>query len=460
MWAYNTSTIDAPNAIVETSPVLSYFDNGKQVAFIQRAGNNLQLVLLKWQAGAGTASTPAVLNPVADGTAYRACAGNCFYAISLNGISNSGSGPTYSSPYVDYAADVLWVGDGNSRLHKFTGVFQGIPAEVTTGGFPVAVSGTTGLDLSPPVADENFVYVGSQSGAAGIGGMVHRVPVGGGTVVSSAKLSADNRSGFRAAMILDSSTNRLYSFVFSRPGTPTSNTQCQHQGGDYVYCRAVVQFDTTNFTAGGTGIRMETGLGSITGEAMALWTGSFDDAYYASGTGTGALYVCGGNPTRTQQTRLWKVPVVNGVLQAAVPGPQIGVDDNATDTTIYNCSPPTVIKNGSNEYLFVSVSGAAPTFATAPGCGAATDTNALSACMYMFQLNNLDGDGTPNEAGDSAWGTANNPRAMLPTPGGTGGIIVDNVTSPNNTTVGGQQMYYGQAGTTGNAVQASQSGLQ
>ncbi len=77
--------------------------------------------------------------------------------------------------------------------------------------------------------------------------------------------AADDRSGFRAGMILDSGINRLYSFVFSRPGTPTSGTQCQHQGGAFVYCRAVVQFDTTNFTAGVTGTRMETGLGSITG---------------------------------------------------------------------------------------------------------------------------------------------------------------------------------------------------
>jgi hypothetical protein len=136
-------------------------------------------------------------------------------------------------------------------------------------------------------------------------------------------------------------------------------------------------------------------------------------------------------------------------------GAQIVQDDNETDTTIYNCSPPTYVKNGSNEYLYVSTSGAGTVFSNNPGCGAAAD--AASACMFMFQLNNLDGDGTPNEVGDTTWGTTNLPRAALLVPGGTGGIIVDNV---GNSTTGAQQIYTTNAGTTGNAVQASQSGLQ
>ena len=47
-------------------------------------------------------------------------------AMTLSGTSNTGNGPTYSSPYVDYTNDLIWVGDGNSQLHKFTGVFQGM----------------------------------------------------------------------------------------------------------------------------------------------------------------------------------------------------------------------------------------------------------------------------------------------------------------------------------------------
>ena len=54
MWAYNTGN----GYITETSPVLSYLDGGKQVAFVQRNGNTLQLVLLKPLAGSGSAAAP------------------------------------------------------------------------------------------------------------------------------------------------------------------------------------------------------------------------------------------------------------------------------------------------------------------------------------------------------------------------------------------------------------------
>lgn len=446
MWAYNTGS----GYVTETSPVLSYFDNGAQVAYLQRSGNTLQLVLLKWQAGQGTAYAPAAPTLSASANAYRTCISNCYYVMTLNGVSNTNNGATFSSPYVDYVSDTLWVGDGNSRLHKFNNVFRGDPAEETV-GFPIPVSSTAGLDLSPPVSDGSaFVYVGTQSGAAGIGGMIHRVPFAGGTianVVSSAKLTADNRSGVRAPMVLDitPTRGRLYSFVFSAPGTPTSTTLCEHQGGDYVYCRAIVQFNTASFTAGGTGTKREIGLGSITGEEMALWMGAFDDAFYQSSSGTGAMYFCGGSLPRTQRTTLWKVPFTNGDVGLPTIGAQIVEDDNETDDIIYQCSPPTYVKNGTNEYLYVSTGGAGRVFSNNPGCGVAAD--AASSCMYMFQLNNLDGDAIPNEAGDSTWGATNLPRTALGTNGATSGIVVDNISAAT----GASQVYYAQvAGTASN----------
>lgn len=557
MWSYNTGN----GFIVETSPVLSYYDNGAQTAFVQRNGTELQLVLLKGLAGTNNyVEMPTTLTSVAAAD-YRTCSAPCMLVIPFTGTDSPDSSPTYSSPYVDYTNDVIWVGDGNSRLHKFERVFRGnTPAELVTGGFPVAVSTTGGLDLSPAVSDDTYVYIGSQSGAAaGVGGMVHRVHATTAAVTSSAKLSADGRSGFRAPMILDVTHNRLNAFVFSRPGTITDASLCTHTAPTYVFCRAVVQFNTANFAA--APITREIGLGSITGEAMALWMGAFDEAYYASGTGTGAMYMCGGSLPRTQQTYLWKVPFTNGVMGLPVIGAQIGNDDADTDGIIYQCSPPTYVKNGSNEYLYVSVSGAGPAFASAPGCGNATDTNPLSSCMYMFNLNDLgahetwtftvnadignvasnitintpatnnlnvvitagtsqtctatggafnrgstqaaDADslraclslvpgftvggtgnsivltsvapgnvaytvtesftniGFANANGASAttWASTNQPRAALQIIGGTGGIIVDNVGTNSNGVVGAQQIYTTSTGTTGNAIQASQSGL-
>jgi hypothetical protein len=63
----------------------------------------------------------------------------CQYAIAFRGGTND----TNSSPYYDFANDAIYVGDPptapgatSASLHKFTGVFGGIPAEVTTGGWP------------------------------------------------------------------------------------------------------------------------------------------------------------------------------------------------------------------------------------------------------------------------------------------------------------------------------------
>ena len=129
-WSYNTGT----GSTVKTSPVISYYDGGKQVAFVQSNGGAASLVLLKWSntVSVGTAGAPTALTTQASGAAYRACTAPCMLTIPLNG----GADDSFSSPYVDYFGDVIWVGDDNGKLHKITGVFAGTPAEVVGGGFP------------------------------------------------------------------------------------------------------------------------------------------------------------------------------------------------------------------------------------------------------------------------------------------------------------------------------------
>ncbi|MEN9311048.1 MAG: hypothetical protein RLY77_1173, partial [Pseudomonadota bacterium] len=54
------------------------------------------------------------------------------------------------------------------------------------------------------------------------------------------------------------------------------------------------------------------------------------------------------------------------------------------------------------------------------------------------------------------WGTTATANASLPAPGGTGGIVIDN----NSTTPGAAQIYFTQQASGGNAIQASQNGLE
>ncbi|WP_240098590.1 hypothetical protein [Thermomonas flagellata] len=438
LWAYNTGN----GYTVETSPVLSYHDDARQVAFVQRNGNTLQLVLLKWAAGQGTAASPATPATVAtSGAAYaaaRAGSGSAMLALTFSGTSNTDGQATFSSPYVDYAADVLWVGDGNGRLHKFTGVFQGVPTEVTTGGFPATVE--AGMKLSSPVAFAGQVYVGSQSGGAGIGGKLHRVDASTGSVVSGAKLAFDNTTGLRDSVLVDANTGSVFGFLFSTPiasDQPTCTISPSTNGLTNA-CRAVVRYPLT-FAAGAPPAEIAyVGRGNST--VSTLYAGMFDEAYYSSPTGTGALYIVGGASNDTFVPTLWKIPLVNGAMGTPVIGPVVGLNDCNTVgdclTNNWDWSPVTVIKNGSREFLYFSMAKKANLPAT--GC--------TGDCLYMFDV------------ASGPWSPSLAPGAGLPTFGGTSGIVVDNISS----SPGASQVYFSHGGNvngTGNAVQASQAGL-
>lgn len=448
LWAYNTGN----GAVVETSPVLSYFDDAKQAAFIQRTGNTLELVLLKWQSGQGTAGVPiAPANLTA--AAYQAARGGsatAMHRITLPGTSNSGSTPTYSAPFVDYSDDVLWVGDGNGRLHKYTGVFRGLPA-AAGGAFPVTLE--AGLKMSPPVSSGGRVYIGSESGAGAVGGKLYRVNASTGVIeASSAKLARESSTALRASPIIDGTTGQIYTFVYNDNTSTYSDTlRCNAFQGEIDGCRAVIQFPAL-FAASSLGDRRFIGRGN--GLNRTLQAGYFDDAFYASGNGTGSMYIVGGQPGNTFYATLWRIPITAGVLGTPVQGATFGDRDryqegagaNSGTDNLQELSPTTVIKNGTNEYIFVSTA----TYANAAGCGSGTFTN--SACVYMYNLADLNGSGAGT---GSPWGTGNAPAAALAAPGGTGGIVVDNVSN----TTGASQIYFSQLQSGGNAIQASQSGL-
>lgn len=404
MWSYNTGV----NAYTETSPVLSL--DGSQVAFVQRSGTAASLVLLKWSSSApGTLGGPTVPTSVTAAN-YRSCSAPCMLVIPFNGNPNN----TNSSPYVDYSNDVLYVGADNGTLHKFTGVFGGTPAEQTTAGFPATVS--SGNKLSSPVLDfgTGLVFVGSASTPSS-GGQLHSVNASG-TVVSSGRLAAaSSNSGVGDSPIVDSTAQRVYAFV-----PIDTSTLCNGSP-----CAAVFQFSTGSSISGSTGTKVPVGRGT-TDVARYLYAGTFDDGYYSSGTGN--LYVCGSQLNTAQRPTLWKIPISGNVMGTPVVGPSLVSNNNA------DCSPVTEIMNGSNDYIYASV--------TASG----NDTGCTGACVYMYNLTGL------------TWNTNAVAGAGIPATGGTGGIIVDNISA----TAGASQIYYSTLGSggVGTAVQASQAGLQ
>jgi hypothetical protein len=412
MFSYNTGT----GAIARTSPVISYFDGGKQIAFVQSSSGSVgQLVLLKWANGAPTASTgtPSVPNSVTPAN-YRTCTAPCMAVMPFANSAND----TNSSAFVNYFGDELWVGDDSGNLHKFTGVFSGTPTEVVTGGFPAAVSSNA---LGSPVFNfAGTVFVGDASGAAS-GGSLNSVNATSGAVLHSARIAADSGPGVRSAPLIDGSANRAYAFVGADRSTSCS-------GGP---CHAMAQFNTATFNVEGVSPVATSQIGiSTAGDVQ--WSGRFDNAYLTNAQPTGSIYVCAKSATVADRTTLWKIPVTNNTLGAPVAG--------ATVTSgAASCSPMSRVKNGlTNEYLFFSV--------TANG----NATGCTGACVYMFNLANLDG------ANGTTWGTGNTARAGLSATGGAGGMVIDNVSS----TAGSSQLYYGLQSNPGNAIQTSQAALQ
>ncbi len=175
-WSYNTSAISALAII--SSPVLSI--NGSQLAFTQGS----DLVLLKWSSAAGNGTLAAPVKPTneASSTAYNTCTTPCMFGFPL-------LNPSSSSPFDDYGADTLYVGDNGGILYKFNPAFLGVPAEVTTNWPVTADAGDT---LTSPVFDQTSgnVYVGDSSG------FIDQVKATTGTVVRSAQLGDGTGTAF------------------------------------------------------------------------------------------------------------------------------------------------------------------------------------------------------------------------------------------------------------------------
>src|SRR5438552_8082289 len=252
-WAFNTGT----GSSVLSSPVLSL--DGTQIAFVQNGSTGASLVILKWAAG-GTLTAPTILATQASGSAYRSCTAPCMFTISFSGAATDSG----SSAWYGYVADTAWVGDDNGLLHKFTGVFSGSPAEVTTGGWPVTVSTSP---LNGPIRDAvtGNVFVGdynltvdsactpsSSSTNAPCGFLYSYNSSSGALVAKSAQL--DFNFGLVGTPMLDQLAGQLYVPAGS-DGEMGASTRCGS-----TPCAAVFQLPT-NFSNGASGTETTVGPG-------------------------------------------------------------------------------------------------------------------------------------------------------------------------------------------------------
>ncbi len=430
MWAYHIQT-DGGSA--NTSPVISLA--GNEIAWVEGGGGKAVLHLLKPYAG-GTDGTLAAPNtPTAStsamnyenctasaptgmgGTVSHACLLNLTFA---NGDDNAGDATAISpsSPYYDYFGDTIFVGDDGGNLHEFTNVFKGVPAEVTTGGWPVAMTpADTPASLASPVEETTSgnVFVGDASGRmyyvrltnSSLGTCAAASHGGVPPCVGSTTFTDGDTANTKIAMapIVDATTQRLLVFFSPNGGGP----------GAYVG-----QDDTTLSAANQVLVNVGTGT------AHRLNTGDLDNQYYTSdsgvGKGTGWLYVCGngGNGGATgDYAILQRIAMTNGKLGSALDSTQ-WVASNASA----RCDPitefydtPNGSSTGAVDYLFFGVEASGATGTACAGNG----------CVYAVTVTG----GTltvPPAAGTGAVNAS----------GGISGIVVDN----DSTSTGAASIYF------------------
>jgi hypothetical protein len=376
---------------VQTSPVLSL--DGKKVAFVESSATSIFHVLTIGTTGS-------------NGTAFNAPAipGTGNNAVDTKLTMSGNVNVTRSSPFVDYTNDIAYVGDDTGKVHKFTGVFNGTPAEA---GSPWPFTVSTGIILTGPTYDSisGNIFVGGSAGnlwcvkSAGVPCSPPNVLVGAGP------------NGILDAPIVDS-TNQT---VFATAQTSTN---------------LVLSQVTTAMAS-----QVIAAMGKGGGAAQHNYNGAFDSAYFAA-VSTGHMYFCG-NDASADNTLL---RVSFNSLGTMAGAPDSGSFSLTTAATV-DCIPLTEILNTSQgkDYLFVGVHDHG--FSTgSPNCG-------NSACIASFVLPTSSPFTFPtvaNAATNTNLGTH-----------GSSGIIIDNVSG----LAGASQIYFGnlQANT---GVQASQSALQ
>jgi len=434
-WSYNIQAV--AGGLVATSPALSL--DGTKVAFVETAAGAAHFHVLAWRSGDGVgANLQSVTSPrtINSGFATLAPVAGTGTATDLTLGSSS---DTLSSPFVDYAHDVAYIGNDTGTLFRVIHVFCSNP-DCTNGGSPA------------PILDGNW---GSGGGLA---------------TACSGKLTGPVVDGKTGNIFVGCSDGKLYGFTpagASIPGSPLIVGTGSGTGGivDPPMVDAVNGFAyvVSGNSAGGTEVLVQAGTTSFSSptpvtatlgsaSSVNLHTPAFNAAYFSSGFTTVAN-VQGTTSSNTSHGNIsnWQILEWADSGVAGFPVTLYGVGFNSSHvmtsgpagnflelpSSVVELSPVTEFMNGSTDQVFVS--------------------GLLNAPPNLIEYNLTDfANLFPNVLmpvnGSSAVG------ASIGGGSGTTGMVVDNV-SPSGQA---SSIYFGvlSPGPNGNsAVKLTQSGL-
>ncbi len=403
-WAYNTNASGDSTGVVNGSPVTS--GDGTKIAFVESNPSGSVLHLLQFiefdgldNNGVMVVVTPT--NLLTAGNDWNACppGQSCMISLAL-----SPSTATNAAPFYNFAFDELYIGDDSGVLHKFTGVFNGTPTEVTT-GWPITVH--AGKALTPAVQDSNTntLFVGDSSGLLSFvrdtGSTTGACAIGVPPCLGSVTLHAtDGSAGINDPPTLDPTTGKVFVFVGD---SGANNVITGVARGAYL-----VQ---SNEDLTGV-IRLSQGR-----FGAPLHTGAFDDTYFNSSPGAtaGFMWVCGKGATDVATLRRVAFNANGTIKSGGAAVRPLGSTLGAAG----QCSPVTEIFNpnigAGTDLIFLSVDTGdlrriGPPLPNPPG----NLTNCVgTGCMLAFDI--------------TAGTLPVHVLSSIPELGGSSGIIIDNI---------------------------------
>ena len=350
-WSYN---IRAAGGVVATSPALSL--DGTKVAFVETgSGTTAHFHVLAGRSGDGVnaGNLQSVISPVSITSGFSTTTPA---AGAVTDLTLGSSSDTLSSPFVDYAHDVAYVGNDTGTLFRVIHVFCTNP-DCTNGGSPAPIldgnwgtagglaTGCTG-ELTGPVVDGGTgnIFVGCSDGKL-YGFTPAGAPIAGSPLIVG---TGSGTGGIVDPPMIDAVNG--FAYVVS--------------GNSGGISAVIVQASTTSFSSP-TPVTARLGIVS----PFNLHAPAFNAAYFSSGfssvanvQGTTASNASTGN-TSNWQIYEWADSGVGGA-----PLTLYGVGFNSSHvmtsgtasnfleisgTTIGEMSPITEFLNGSTDQMFV-----------------------------------------------------------------------------------------------------------